>query len=160
MRHKKIAATTAAVLALGGAGAGIAMGVGAGGGGDGAESGPPPTRAQADAAVAAALRATGGGEANAVERDGENGATWEVEVTKPDGQTADVRLGSALDVIVIEADAEDANGRGPRRRSAGGRPTGAASGAGRWRRAASRAHQAGSRRPTPSRPPAPGPRCR
>ena len=111
MRHKKIVATAAAVLALGGAGAGIAMGVGAGGGGDGAESGPPPTRAQADAAVAAALRATGGGEANAVERDGENGATWEVEVTKPDGQTVDVRLGSALDVIVIEADAEDANGR-------------------------------------------------
>jgi hypothetical protein len=111
MRHRKIVATTAAVLALGGAGGAIAMGVGSGGGGDGAESGPPPTRAQADAAVAAALRATGGGEANAVERDGENGATWEVEVTKPDGSTVDVRLDSTLDVVVIEGDAEDANGR-------------------------------------------------
>ena len=87
------------------------MGVSSGGDGDGAESGPPPTRAQAQAAVAAALRATGGGEANAVERDGENGATWEVEVTKPDGSTVDVRLGSALDVVVIEGDVEDANGR-------------------------------------------------
>ena len=32
-----------------------------------------------------------GGQADAVERDGENGATWEVEVTKPDGRTVDVR---------------------------------------------------------------------
>lgn len=110
MRHRKIVAVSAAVLALGAGGA-IAMGVGSGGGGDGAEGGPPPTRAQADAAIAAALRATGGGEANAVERDGENGATWEVEVTRPGGSTVDVRLDAALDVVVIEGDVEDANGR-------------------------------------------------
>ena len=40
------------------------------------------TGSRADQAVAAALKATGGGTANSVELDDENGATWEVEVTK------------------------------------------------------------------------------
>jgi hypothetical protein len=47
---------------------------------------------RADRATAAALETTGGGRANSVERDSENGATWEVEVTKRDGTTVDVRL--------------------------------------------------------------------
>ena len=67
--------------------------------GDVAVTGP-----EADRAIAAALAATGGGRANSVERDTENGATWEVEVTKPDGTTVDVRLDSALGVVVIEGD--------------------------------------------------------
>lgn len=50
------------------------------------------TGPEASAATAAALRVTGGGTANSVERDGEDGATWEVEVTRPDGTTVDVRL--------------------------------------------------------------------
>ena len=66
---------------------------------------PRATRAT-KAATDAALRATGGGTANAVERDGENGAVWEVEVTKPDGQTVDVRLAGDLSVVVIEGDHE------------------------------------------------------
>ena len=64
------------------------------------------TRAQADQATAAALRATAGGTANDVERDSENGATWEVEVTKPGGNTVDVRLDAAYQVVVIELDSE------------------------------------------------------
>lgn len=52
--------------------------------------------------------ATGGGTANSVERDSENGATWEVEVTRADGTTVDVRLDEAYDVVIIEGDAEEA----------------------------------------------------
>jgi hypothetical protein len=60
----------------------------------------------ADRATEAALKATGGGTANSVERDGENGATWEVEVTKTDGTTVDVRLDSDYRLVVIEGDIE------------------------------------------------------
>lgn len=59
----------------------------------------------ADPARAAAIKETGG-TVNAVERDGENGATWEVEVTRPDGSIADVRLDANAKVIVVETDAE------------------------------------------------------
>jgi uncharacterized membrane protein YkoI len=67
------------------------------------------TGAKADRAVRAALEATGGGTANSVELDNENGATWEVEVTKADGSTVDVRLSDNYDVVVIEGDAEAAD---------------------------------------------------
>ncbi len=64
------------------------------------------TGSAADAATAAALRATGGGTANSVERDAENGVVWEVEVTRPDGRTVDVRLAADLTVVVVEGDVE------------------------------------------------------
>jgi hypothetical protein len=64
------------------------------------------TGPEADRATGAALDATHGGRANSVERDGENGATWEVEVTKPDGNTVDVRLDRDYRVVVIEGDSE------------------------------------------------------
>lgn len=54
-----------------------------------------PDGPKADRATAGAVETTGGGSANAVELDGENGATWEVEVTKEDGTTVDVRLDEA-----------------------------------------------------------------
>jgi uncharacterized membrane protein YkoI len=104
-RSKKLAALTAVgALAAGGI-ASAATDVGRGGGDD--ES-PPATvsPAQAYAIEAAALAATGGGTANAMEADGENGATWEVEVTTPDGKTVDVRLDANLKVVVIEGDSE------------------------------------------------------
>jgi hypothetical protein len=65
----------------------------------------------ADAARAAALKITNGGKANSVERDSEDGATWEVEVTKTDGKTVDVRLDDAYKLVVVEGDHEDANGK-------------------------------------------------
>jgi len=68
------------------------------------------TQQQADQATAAALDATGGGTANSVERDTEDGATWEVEVTKTDGSTVDVRLDKKYAVVVIEDDTEDEAG--------------------------------------------------
>ncbi|MFI8527301.1 PepSY domain-containing protein [Promicromonospora sukumoe] len=62
------------------------------------------TSDQAGTATEAALAATGGGTANSVETDGENGATYEVEITKPDGATVDVRLDQNFEVVVIEGD--------------------------------------------------------
>ncbi len=90
-------------------GGGVAV---AGGGEEGEQGSHDYTQAQADDATAAALEATGGGTANAVERDSEDGATWEVEVTKPDGTTVDVRLDENYAVVVIEGDTEDAGESG------------------------------------------------
>ena len=50
-----------------------------------------------------------GGTANSVERDSENGATWEVEVRRTDGSTVDVRLDEAYGVVVIEGDQDSSN---------------------------------------------------
>ncbi len=86
-------------------GGGVAM---AGGGETGEQGSHDYTQAEADDASAAALEATDGGTVNAVERDSENGATWEVEVTKTDGTTVDVRLDESYAVVVIEGDTEDA----------------------------------------------------
>ena len=54
----------------------------------------------------AALAATGGGKVNQTELDGENGATYEVEVAKTDGTQVDVRLDDNFKVIVAETDGE------------------------------------------------------
>lgn len=64
------------------------------------------TGLRAEAPTAAALQITGGGTANSVELDDENGATWEVEVTKPDGVTVDVRLDAAYRLVVVEGDSD------------------------------------------------------
>ena len=104
-RTKKLAAGIAALVALALGGAALA---GAGPGDD--ENEPGLTGATAAKAEAAALRATGGGTVNATERDGENGATYEVEVTKPDGSTVDVRLDASFGVVVIEGDSETEDG--------------------------------------------------
>jgi len=98
-RMIKIAAavTVAAALALGGAAWALA------GAGDDDSNATGPA---ADKARAAALAHLGGGHANAVERDDEDGATWEVEVTKRDGNTVDVRLDANYKVVVVEGDSE------------------------------------------------------
>lgn len=87
----------------------VGGGVAVAGGGEAGEQGSHDfTQAQADEATDAALKATGGGQVNAVELDNEDGATWEVEVTKTDGTTVDVRLDEGYAVVVIEGDTEDA----------------------------------------------------
>jgi hypothetical protein len=100
-RTKKLLAVGGAVAALGAGGAAIA-------GATGGDSGENATGPGADKAREAALAITGG-TANSVERDGENGATWEVEVTKPDGQTVDVRLDDQYKQVVIEGDSESSD---------------------------------------------------
>jgi uncharacterized membrane protein YkoI len=97
------------VIAAGGAG--VVLAVAAGGvavatGGDDGPTSHQYTQEQADAATRAALKATGGGTANSVETDNENGATYEVEVTKTDGATVDVRLDENYQVVVIEGDSD------------------------------------------------------
>ena len=102
MRRRTAVAATAAALTVGATGAGYAV---VSDDGDASVTGP-----QARAATRAALQATGGGTANAVERDDENGATWEVEVTKADGVTVDVRLDERYHVVVVEGDSETDDG--------------------------------------------------
>jgi uncharacterized membrane protein YkoI len=87
----------AALLALGGAAIARATG---------ALDDAQLTGSEADRAKAAALAITDGGRANAVERDSENGATYEVEVTRTDGSTVDVRLDENFKLVVIEGDSE------------------------------------------------------
>jgi Peptidase propeptide and YPEB domain len=99
-------------------GGGIALAAALVGGGVAAAGGFEPgeegshdyTEEQAAQASEAALEATDGGTVNEVELDDENGATWEVEVTKPDGTTVDVRLDESYVVVVIEGDSEDEPG--------------------------------------------------
>lgn len=62
-----------------------------------------------DRAEKAALAETGGGKVTDSERDGENGATYEVEVTKDDGSQVDVRLDDQFKVVTAETDREDDN---------------------------------------------------
>lgn len=99
MDKKLIVGAAAVAVGIAVAGGGIA--VAGSNDGEGTLSGP-----QARAATEAALAATEGGRANSVERDSENGATWEVEVTKPDGNTVDVRLDANYEVVVIEGDSD------------------------------------------------------
>jgi len=101
--RKRVAAagiSVAAVAAIAGGGVAVASN------GDDGPVSHQYTPGQARAATKAALEATGGGTANSVESDNENGATYEVEVTKPDGTTVDVRLDDTYAVVVIEGDSE------------------------------------------------------
>ena len=99
MKHRTILATVAgAIAAVSITGGAVALAAN--------DQEGSATGADADRAVAAALVETRGGHANAVERDSEHGAVWEVEVTKTDGSTVDVRLDGNLHVVVVEPDIE------------------------------------------------------
>ena len=73
------------------------------------DDGKPLSGATLQRASAAALKATGGGRVNETEYDSENGATYEVEVIKPNGSQVDVRLDEAFNVVVVEGDREEDN---------------------------------------------------
>jgi uncharacterized membrane protein YkoI len=70
------------------------------------DDGEPLSGATLERASAAALTAAGGGRVTETEHDSEGGATYEVEVTKPDGTTVDVRLDEDFRVVVIEGDSD------------------------------------------------------
>jgi len=91
-------------LAVAGGGAAYASSQG-GGEADVSVAGP-----EAEKAAAAAVASTGGGKAGAVERDGEGGAVFDVEVTRPDGTVVDVRLDGSYQVLATAPDAEGAEG--------------------------------------------------
>jgi uncharacterized membrane protein YkoI len=87
-----------AVLALGGAAiANARMG----------DDGERLSGATLHRASAAALKATGGGRVTETEHDSEDGATYEVEVTKADGSQVDVRLDESFNVVTVEGDGEE-----------------------------------------------------
>jgi len=100
---RKYAILAGTVVALAAGGAGVAQAVG----GDDAEE--SVTGPAAERAIAASLAITRGGTANSVERDSEDGATWEVEVTRADGSTVDVRLDAGYELVVVEGDTERAD---------------------------------------------------
>jgi uncharacterized membrane protein YkoI len=58
-------------------------------------------------ASAAALAAAGGGKVTETEHDSEGGATYEVEITKPDGSEVEVRLDGSFKVVSVESDREE-----------------------------------------------------
>jgi hypothetical protein len=93
------------VLALSAGGVGVAVA-----GSPSGDSQEQVSGAGADKAREAAL-SYHPGTANAVERDSENGATWEVEVTGKDGKTVDVRLDQNYKLVVIEGDNGDQSGQ-------------------------------------------------
>ena len=95
---------TAALAAGGGLVAAVAVGgVAFASGGDG-NGDSRVTGVAADRASTAALEYAPGGTPNSVERDSENGATWEVEVTRTNGQKVDVRLTEGYELVAIEGD--------------------------------------------------------
>jgi uncharacterized membrane protein YkoI len=99
---KKIVIGVVALAALGLGGAALA---GATSGGDDAEGAGPVSSADAARARGAAVAETGG-KAGHIERDGEKGATYEVEVAKPDGTQVDVRLDERFKVVAVDSDSE------------------------------------------------------
>ena len=102
---KKVLITVAALVALALGGAALA-GATSGDDSEAGDTSTPITGAAETRAGKAALAATGGGRVNETERDDENGATYEVEVAKPDGSQVDVRLDADFDVVVVERDSE------------------------------------------------------
>jgi uncharacterized membrane protein YkoI len=102
--RKRVVIAAAGIAVVGAVAAG---GVAVATSGDDGPASHQYTQEQADAATKAALAATGGGNANSVESDTENGATYEVEVTKLDGTTVDVRLDERYQLVVIEGDSEE-----------------------------------------------------
>jgi uncharacterized membrane protein YkoI len=95
-----IAAGTAAlaVLALGGAAiANATQG----------DDGEPLTGATLERATAAAVKAAGGGRVTETEHESESGATYEVEVTKPDGSQVEVLLDRSFNVVSTESDEQE-----------------------------------------------------
>jgi hypothetical protein len=96
--NRKHIAVGGLVVALSAAGVGAAVAAGTSGDAKEQVSGPGADRAR-EAALAIHP-----GTANSVERDSENGATWEVEVTGNDGRTVDVRLDENYKLVVIEGD--------------------------------------------------------
>jgi hypothetical protein len=106
-KKQRIVAATGIALAAVATVGGVAVATGGDSGDDGDVT---VTGNEADRATQAALELTHGGTANSVERDSENGATWEVEVTREDGTTVDVRLDEYFDLVVIEGDGEHGDG--------------------------------------------------
>lgn len=114
-RSTKILAGLAALTAFALGGAAIANATGV----TGDDEGQQLTSSEADRAGAAALHATGGGTVQETERDSEEGATFEVEVRKPDGSVVDVRLDSSYRIVGVDGDTESNDDKDGQQEDAG-----------------------------------------
>lgn len=102
MKRKVIlAGLAAAVLAIGGTGGTLAFAGARADDEDASLSGP-----EADRAAEAALKATRGKTAVAVEREEDEGTAYEVEVRRADGTTVDVDVDAQYRVVAIDDDSE------------------------------------------------------
>lgn len=72
------------------------------------DDGEPLSGSTLERASAVALKAAGGGRVTETEHDSEDGATYEVEVTKAGGSQVDVRLDNSFNVVVVEGEEEEA----------------------------------------------------
>jgi uncharacterized membrane protein YkoI len=71
---------------------------------------PPVDGASLDQAVSAALAHTGGGTVTGTETGDDDGAVYEIEITKEDGTQVDVHLDRSFSVISTEDDDRDDDG--------------------------------------------------
>jgi hypothetical protein len=101
--RRKATFIAAAVVALGALGLGGAAIANATMGDDGA----PLTGTKLQRASAAALEAAGGGRVTETEHESEEGASYEVEVTKPDGSQVEVLLDESFNVVAVEGDRDE-----------------------------------------------------
>ena len=107
MKRKKTIVIGVSALAVAGlAGGGVAWATA------GDDAGERVTGAAADRAAAAALAHVGAGTLEGVERGDDGGSAWEVEITRPDGSTVEVRLDASFGVVGAGADDADAEGDG------------------------------------------------
>ena len=104
--NRKHIAVGAAVLALSAGGVGVAVA------GDESEEAKEQASGPAGDRARAAALAHHPGTANAVERDSENGGTWEVEITGENGRTVDVRLDESYKVLMVEGDGNESENEG------------------------------------------------
>jgi hypothetical protein len=71
------------------------------------DDGPALTGTTLQRASAAAVKAAGGGRVTETEHDSEGGATYEVEVRKPDGSEVEVLLDGSFNVVSVEGDQDE-----------------------------------------------------
>jgi hypothetical protein len=102
MRHRRRLVGAVGAAALLAAGGGVATALAGGDDGEGGAGGSGAARAKA-----AALALVGGDHVNAVERDSEKGATWEVEVAKPDGSTVASDAGYRKVAVDLDSESDD-----------------------------------------------------
>ncbi len=96
MRRRYLVGLLIAVIAIGSTAGGLTVSaVSSGNGGENA-TGP-----EADAAAAAAVEIVGGGTLLEVEHGDDEGAVWEVEVRKADGDEVEVLLDGNLNEVAI-----------------------------------------------------------
>jgi len=107
--RRRIAFIVAGVAALAAFALGGAAIAGATQGEEGDEAEQGLSGQVAERAKAAALEETGGGSVTEMERDVEDGRTYQVEIRKADGSTVDVDLDASYRVVEVDVDGPESS---------------------------------------------------